>query len=90
MLTHLGFSSSLFVGRTRPRVNNRGVSGFVNLETELWPGEGERCLGWAPADEDRNLALLNLIFGKKNTTILKIENKNCNLYFFLNVKVLIF
>jgi len=56
----LGFYSSLFVGRTRPRVNNRGVSGFVNLETKPWPGEGERCLGWAPADEDRNLALLNL------------------------------
>ena len=73
------------MGRTRPRVNNRGVSGFVNLETVLWPGEGERCLGWAPADEDRNLALLNLIFGKKyhNFEILKIKNKNCNcnLYF---------
>ena len=75
----MGFSSSLFVGRTRPRVNNRGVSGFVNLETALWPGEGERCLGWAPADEDRNLALLNLIFGKKYHNF---ENKNCNLYFF--------
>jgi hypothetical protein len=56
------------VGRTRPRVNNRGVSGFVNLETVLWPGEGERCLGWAPADEERNLALLNLIL-EKNITI---------------------
>lgn len=42
----LGFSSSLFVGRTRLRVNNLGVSGFVNLDTVLWPGEGERCLGW--------------------------------------------
>ena len=53
------------MGRTRPRVNNLGVSGFVNLETVPWPGEGERCLGCAPTDEDRNLALLNLNFGKK-------------------------